>query len=173
MVTMHPFGQAQNGGSSANSREIPVSVDHVCPEGNENQYVTFPSGWALGRNVNARRSKRIRKSPQRYNPGFGASIEWKNDTVASIVYMLQDRDLDSNVDTDEILSLLDKWDVEYCIDTPSTFHMREYYFSRIKAMILILQRIWRHYQAKIRKNNLRQWMMKSKVLWEGTHGRLF
>ena len=40
-------------------------------------------------------------------------------------------------------------------------------------MILILQRIWKHYQDKIQKNTLRQWMMKFKVLLEGTHGRLF
>ena len=53
-----------------------------------------------------RRSERIRNSPQRYDPGFGAAREWKNDDVASIVYMIQDRDFDSNVDTDEILSLL-------------------------------------------------------------------
>ena len=59
------------------------------------------------------------------------------------------------------------------MDKPSTFHMREYYALNLKAMILILQRIWRHYQAKIRKNTLSQWIMKSKVLWEGTHGRLF
>ena len=32
-----PIGQAQNSGSSANSREIPVSMDNVCSEGNENQ----------------------------------------------------------------------------------------------------------------------------------------
>ena len=70
-----PIGQAQNGGSSANSQEIPVSMEYVCPEGNKNQYVTSPSGESLGRNVNVRRSKRIRNSPQRYNPGFGADQE--------------------------------------------------------------------------------------------------
>ena len=52
-----PIGQAQNGGSSANSREILVSLDNVCPDRNENQYVTSPSGESLGRNVNVRRSK--------------------------------------------------------------------------------------------------------------------
>ena len=64
----------------------------MCPKENENQYVTSPSGEALGSNVNVRRSERIRNSPQRYNPGFGAAREWKNDAVASIVYMNQDRD---------------------------------------------------------------------------------
>ena len=112
------IGQAQNGGSSANIQEIPFLVDNVCPYGNENQYVTYPSGEALGRNVNVRRSERIRNSPQRYNPGFGAAREWKNDAVASIVYMIQDRDFDSNVDTDDILSLMAEWDAEDCMDKP-------------------------------------------------------
>ena len=85
-------------------------MDNVFPDGNKNQYITSPSGESLGRNVNVRRSERIRNSPQRYNPGFGAAREWKNDAVASIVYMIQDRDLDSNVDTDDILSLLAEWD---------------------------------------------------------------
>ena len=71
-----------------------------------------------------RRSKRIRNSPQRYNPGFGAARERKNDAVASLFYMIQDRDFGSNVDTDDILSLLAEWDAEDCMDTPSTFHMR-------------------------------------------------
>ena len=99
-------------------------MDNVCPDGNENQYVTSPSGETLGRNVNVRRSKCIRNSPQRYNPGFGAAREWENNAVSSIVYMIQDRDFDRNVDTDDILSLLDEWDAEYCMDTPTTFHIR-------------------------------------------------
>ena len=98
-----PIDQAQNGSSSANSREIPVSMDNVCPYGNVNQYVTSPSGESLGSNVNVRRSERIINSSQRYNPGFGAAREWNNDAVASIVYMIQDRDFDSNVYTDDIL----------------------------------------------------------------------
>ena len=85
---------------------------NVCPYGNENQYVTSPSGEALGRNVNVRRSERIRNSPPRYNPLFGAAREWKNDAVASIVYIIQDRDFDSNLDTDDILSLMAEWDAE-------------------------------------------------------------
>ena len=101
-----PIGQARNNGSSANSQEIPVSMDNVCPKGTEYQYVTSPSGESLGRNFHVRRSERIRNSPQRYNPGFGDAREWKNDAVASIVYMIQDRDLNSNLDTDDILSLL-------------------------------------------------------------------
>ena len=85
-------------------------MEHVCPEGTEDQYVTSPNGEALGRNFHMRCSKRIRKYPQRYTPGFGTAREWKNDAVASIVYMIQDRDFDSNVDTDDILSLLAEWD---------------------------------------------------------------
>ena len=57
-----------------------------------------------------RRPERIRKYPQRYNPGFGAAIEWNNEAVASIVYMIQDRNLNRNLDMDDILSLMDKWD---------------------------------------------------------------
>ena len=60
--------------------------------GMKNQYVTSPNGETLGKNVNVRRSERIIKYPQRYNPGFGDAREWKNDSVASIVYMIQDRD---------------------------------------------------------------------------------
>ena len=41
--------------------------------------------------------------------------------------MIQDRHFDSNVDTYDILSLLAEWDTEDCMDTPSTFHMRESY----------------------------------------------
>ena len=73
------------------------------PEGTEDQYVTSPNGESLGRTVHVRRSKRITNSPQRYNPGFGDDREWKNDDVASIVYMIQDRDLNINVDMDDIL----------------------------------------------------------------------
>ena len=98
-----PISQAQNGGSSANIQEIPVSMENVCSEGTEDQYVTSPRGESLVRNVHMRRSKRIRNSPQRYNPGFGAAREWKNDDVASIVYMIQYRYLNSNLDTDYIL----------------------------------------------------------------------
>ena len=104
-----------------------------CPEGNENQYVTSPSGEAFGRNVNVRRSELIRNSPQRYKPVFGAAREWKNNTVASIVYMIQYRDYDSNVDMDDILSLLAKWDAEDCVDTPTTFHTRESYAIKTQS----------------------------------------
>ena len=108
-------------------------MDNVCPEGTEEQYVTSPRGEALGSNVHVRRSECIRNYPQRYNPGFGDAREWNNDTVASIVYMIQDRDFDSNVDTDDILSLLAEWDTEDCMDTTSTFHMRESYALKTQS----------------------------------------
>ena len=41
--------------------------------------------------------------------------------------MIQDRDFDINVDTDDILLLLAEWDAEDCMYTPSTFHIRESY----------------------------------------------
>ena len=99
-------------------------MDNVCPEGTEYQYITSPSGEALGRNVHVRRSERIINSPQRYNPGFEAAIEFNNDDVTSIVYMIQERGLNRNVDTDDILSLLAEWDAEDFMNTPSTFHTR-------------------------------------------------
>ena len=122
-----PIGQAQNDGSSANSQETPVSMENLCPNGTEDKYVTSPSGEDLGKNVNVKRSKCIRNSPQQYNPGFGAAREWINDDVASIVYMIKDRNIDSNEDTDDILSLLVEQDIEDCMDTPSTFHIIESY----------------------------------------------
>ena len=76
------------------------------PEGTKDQSVTSPSGESLGRNIHVRRSKHIRNSPQRYNTGFGAAREWKNDNVASIVYIIQYGYFNRNVDTDDILSLL-------------------------------------------------------------------
>ena len=37
--------------------------------------------------------------------------------------MIQDGDININVDTYEILSLLAEWDVEKFMDVPSNFHM--------------------------------------------------
>ena len=36
-----PIGQSQNDSYSTNTQEIPVSMDNVCPEGTEDQYVTY------------------------------------------------------------------------------------------------------------------------------------
>ena len=47
--------------------------------------------------------------------------------------MIQDRYFDSNVDTDDILSLLADWDTEDCMDTQSTFHMRESYYLKTQS----------------------------------------
>ena len=112
-----PTFQAQNDGYSY-SQEITASMENVRPEGTEDQSVTSPSGEALVMNVHVRHSKRIRKSPQRYNPGLGADREWNNDDIGSILYMIQDVDLNRNVDIDDILSLLAEWYAEDCMDTP-------------------------------------------------------
>ena len=85
-------------------------MENVHPEGTEYQSVTYTSVEALVRNFHVRRSERIRKYPQRYNPGFGSDIEWKNEDVVSIVYMIQDGYLNRNINTDDILSLLAEWD---------------------------------------------------------------
>ena len=77
----------------------------------------------MGVNFHVRHSKRIRKYPRRCDPGLGAAREWANYTVESIVYMIQDGDININVDTYEILSLLAEWDVEKFMDVPSNFHM--------------------------------------------------
>ena len=47
--------------------------------------------------------------------------------------MIQDSYFNSNVDTDDILSLLDEWDAQDCMDTPSTFHMREFYALKTQS----------------------------------------
>ena len=68
--------------------------------------------------------------PQRFNPEFGVAREWKNNAVAIIVYMIQYRDINSNIDTYDTLSLLAEWYAEDCMDTPSTFHKRESYILK-------------------------------------------
>ena len=47
--------------------------------------------------------------------------------------MIHNRDYDSNIDTDDILSLLAEWDSEDCMDTPSTFHIREFYVLKYQS----------------------------------------
>ena len=47
--------------------------------------------------------------------------------------MIQERDINNNVDTDDILSLLAEWDAEDCMDMPSTFHMRESYILNTQS----------------------------------------
>ena len=108
-------------------------MDNMRPEGSEVQSITSPYGEYLGSNVHVRRSERIRNYPQWYNPGFGDVREWNNDAVASIFYIIQDRYLNINADTDEILSLLDEWDAEYFMDTPSTFHIKESYVLKSQS----------------------------------------
>ena len=64
------------------------------------------------------RYEHIIKYPHRYDPVFGAAREWKNGDIASIVYKIQYGYLNSNVDMDDILSLLTKWDAEDFMDAP-------------------------------------------------------
>ena len=108
-------------------------MEKIFPEGTEDQYVTSTSGESLGGNFHMRRYKRIRKYPQRYEPGFRAAREWKSDTVASIVYMIQDGYFKGNIDTYDILLLIAEWDAEYCMYLPSPFHTREYYVIKYKS----------------------------------------
>ena len=63
-------------------------MDNVRLEETEDRSVTSTIGEALGSNVHVRRSEHIRNSPQRYNLGFGAAREWKNEYVAIIVYTI-------------------------------------------------------------------------------------
>ena len=70
---LSPMGTMRPGSSYI--QEITVSMENVNPEGTEDQSVTSPIREALVRNVHVRRSKRIRKYPQRYDPGFGADRE--------------------------------------------------------------------------------------------------
>ena len=108
-------------------------MQNVRPEGTEYPYITSLSGEVLGKNVYERCSKHIINSPNRYDPGFGAAREWKSDDVASIVYMIQDEDYNRNLYTYDTLSLMAEWYVEYCMDAPSRFHMRESYVLKSKG----------------------------------------
>ena len=105
-------------------------MENVRPEGTEEQYFISPSGEALEGNFHVRSSKCIRKSPHRHDPGFGAAREWNNYAAVSMIYMIQDGDLNINVDMDEAPSSLDEFDAEDFIDAPSMFHMRESYVIR-------------------------------------------
>ena len=82
---------------------------NIHTEGTEDQSGIYLIGEYLGNNLHMRRSECIRKYPHRYNPHFGASRKWNNNTVESIVYMIQDEDLNRDVDIDEILLLLAEW----------------------------------------------------------------
>ena len=53
----------------------------MCPEMNEEQSVTSPSGESLGKKFHMSHSKRIKKYPQKYDPGLGAATECNNDNV--------------------------------------------------------------------------------------------
>ena len=82
----------------------------------------------MGGYVHVRSSERIRKSQQRFDPRFEAEREWNIEAVESLVYNLKYGDYYSNIYKGNIiLDLLNYWDAEYCMDTPSELHMRIYY----------------------------------------------
>ena len=56
-VNHAPISQVQNDRSSSNIQEIPVSMENVLPEGNEDQSITSADGEDLRRNVRVRRSE--------------------------------------------------------------------------------------------------------------------
>ena len=90
----------------------------------------------MGNNVNVRRSERIKNSPTVVIPEFGAATEWKSNAVANIIYMIQDRDYYSNVDTDDILLLQAEWDAEresYDIKTQSHDHDNPTYMEELSG----------------------------------------
>ena len=99
-------------------------MENGSSERTEYQTVTSQSGEACGSNVYVSHFKCIRKPPQRYDPGFGSTREWKSDYIANIVCMIHYGDSDRNKDTDTILLLLSEWDTEDCMGAPSTLHMR-------------------------------------------------
>ena len=47
--------------------------------------------------------------------------------------MIQYRDLNRNVDTDDILLLIAEWDAEDCTDTPSLSYMRVSYVLKSQS----------------------------------------
>ena len=47
--------------------------------------------------------------------------------------MIQDRDINRNVDTDDIILFRAEWDAEDCMDTPSIFHMRGSYALKTQS----------------------------------------
>ena len=53
------IGHSKNDGSSANSQEIPVSMDNLRPEGTEYQSISSPNGEDLRNNVHVSRSEKL------------------------------------------------------------------------------------------------------------------
>ena len=46
--------------------------------------------------------------------------------------MVRYRGLNINIDTDEILYLMDNRDAEYCMNSPLALHMRESYSNKLQ-----------------------------------------
>ena len=78
--------------------------------------------------------------------------------------MIQDRDLDSNVDTNDILSSLAEWDAEDRMDTPYTFHMRESYVLKTQSHDPDTPTYMEALSGKNSEEYSRQWMMKFNIL---------
>ena len=78
--------------------------------------------------------------------------------------MIHDRDNNSNVDTDDILLLLDEQDTEDCMDTPSTFHIRETYVLKSQSHDPDTPKYMEALYGKNTDKYFRQCMMKFKVL---------
>ena len=67
------------------------------------------------------------KYPHQFDPLFGSAIQYNSEGVASLVYMIRNRDYDRNVDTEKVLYLLAGWDAQDCMDYMSKFYIREPY----------------------------------------------
>ena len=78
--------------------------------------------------------------------------------------MIQDRDLNSNIDTDDILSLLADWDEEDCMDTPSTFHMGASYAIKTQSHDPDTPTYMEALSGKNPEEDFKARMMKFKVL---------
>ena len=78
--------------------------------------------------------------------------------------MIQDRDLNSNVDTDSILSLLALRNAQDCIDTPQKFHTRDYYVLKYQSHDPDTPTYMESLSVEKWNNTSRQWMTELKVL---------
>ena len=66
---------------------------------------------------------------------------------------------------DDILLLLAEWDLEYCMDTPSMFHMRESYVLKTQRHDPDTPTYMEALSGKTWMNTSRKRMIKLKVLW--------
>ena len=78
--------------------------------------------------------------------------------------MIQYGDLNINVDTDKIISLMAEWDAEYCMDSPSTFNMRESYVFKSQSQDTDTPMYMEVLSGETRMDNTRRWMINFRVL---------